>query len=107
MEKRRGKVSDGVLLLHGNISVHKCNIVQVAIQKAGFLTLNHSVYSPDIAPSDYYLLSNLKMFLRGKNFSRDYETIDTIEAYLNKLSRGLFCKSIESLRDYWQGVVAV
>ena len=30
------------------------------------------------APSDYYLSSKLKKFLRGKNFSRDNETIDTV-----------------------------
>ena len=34
LEKCRSKVSDQVLLLHDNASVHKCNIVQAAIQKA-------------------------------------------------------------------------
>ena len=85
VEKRRDKVSDGVLLLHDSASVHKCNIVQVANRKAGFVGLNNSVYSPDIALSDYYLLSSLKKFLRGKNFSCDDETIDTIKTYLNQL----------------------
>ena len=49
LEKRGGKV---VLLLHGNAPVHKCNIVQVAVEKAGFVKLNDLAYSPDIAPSD-------------------------------------------------------
>ena len=79
LEKRDGKV---VLLLHGNVFVHKCNI---AIRKTGFVELNPPVYSPDIAPSDSYLLSNSKKFVRDKNFSRDDETIDTVEDYLNKL----------------------
>ena len=52
LEKRRGKVSNGVLLLHANGPVHKCNIVQSAIGKAIFVEFNHLVYSPDIAPSD-------------------------------------------------------
>ena len=51
MEKRRGKVSDGVLFLHANAPVYKCNIVQAAIEKPGFVELNHLAYSPDIAPS--------------------------------------------------------
>ena len=51
MEKRLGKVSDGVLFLHGNASVHKCNIVHTAIRKGDFVELNHHVYSPDIASS--------------------------------------------------------
>ena len=77
--------SKTVLLLHANASIGKCNIVQTAIRKVGFVELNHSAYSPDIAASDYYLFSNLKKFLRNKNFNRDDETIDTVENYLNNL----------------------
>ena len=55
LKKRLGKFSDGVLLLHDNGSIHKCNIVQAAIRKAGFVELNHLAYSLDIALSDYYL----------------------------------------------------
>ena len=90
LEKRRGKVSHGMLLLHDNAPVHKCNIVQAAIRKAGFVELNHPAYSPDIASSDYYLFSNLKKFLHGNNFSRDNETIDTVENYLNNLDSECF-----------------
>ena len=83
--EKRDKVSHRALLFHNNASVHKCNIIQAATRKIGIVKLNHSVYSPDIAPSDYYLFSNLNKFLRGKNFSRDDETIDTVENYLNNL----------------------
>jgi hypothetical protein len=68
--------------------------------------LNHPTYSPDISPSDYYLFSNLKKFLRGKNFSLDSEAIDTVEDYLTDLDSEFFCKGIQSLRDRWQRVVA-
>ena len=51
LKKRRSKVSDGVLL-HENVPVHKCNIVQTAIRKGGFIELNQPVYSSDIAPCD-------------------------------------------------------
>ena len=52
LEKRRGEVSDEVLLLHDNVPVHKCNIVQAAIGKAGFVELNHPAYAPVIALPD-------------------------------------------------------
>ena len=96
LEKRHGKV---VLLLHDNAPVHKCNIVQTAIRKTDFVELNHLACSPDNASSDYYLFSNLK------KFSRDNETIDTVEDYLDKLDLEFFCKGIESLCDCWQCVV--
>ena len=52
VEKGRCKVSHGVLLLHDNAPIHKCNIVQAAIRQAGFIELNHWAYSPDIAPTN-------------------------------------------------------
>ena len=55
VEKQRGKVSHGVLLLHDNAPIHKCEIVQAATQQAGFIELNQPAFSPDIAPSDYHL----------------------------------------------------
>ena len=61
--------------------------------------MNDPAYSPDIVPSDYYLCSNLKKLLRGKNFSHDDETIDTVADYFNNLDREFFCKGIQSLRD--------
>jgi hypothetical protein len=68
--------------------------------------LNHPAYSPDIAPCDYHLFSNLKKFLRGKNFSSDNEAIGTVEDYLNDLNSEFFCQGIERLRDRWQRVAA-
>ncbi len=80
--------------------------LQAAIRQAGFVELNHPAYSPDIAPSDYYLFSNLKKILRGKNFSSDNEAISTVEDYLCDLDSKFFCQGIESLLDRWQRVVA-
>ena len=106
VEKGRNKVSHGVLLLHDNVSIDKCKIVQAAIRQAGFIELNHPAYSPDIALSDYHLLSNLNKFLRWKNFSSDDEAVTTIEDYLTDLNSEIFCKGIQSLHDRWQHVVA-
>ena len=78
VEKGCGKFNRGVLLLHKNAPIDKGNIVQVAIRQTGFIELNHPAYSPDIAPTNYYPLSNLKKFLRLKNFSANDEAVTTI-----------------------------
>ena len=52
VEKRRGKVSHEVLLLHDNAPIHKCKTVQAAIRQAGFIELDHPAYSLDIAPTN-------------------------------------------------------
>ena len=106
VEKGGDKVSHGVLLLHDNVPIHKCKIVQAAIRQVGFIELNYPAYSPYIAPSDYHLFSNLKKFLRLKNFSSDNEAVTTVEHYLTDLNSEFFCKGIQSLHDRWQRVVA-
>ena len=106
VEKRRGNVSRGVLLLHDHAPIHKYNILQPAIRQTGFIELNYPAYSLDIALSDYYLFSNFKKFLRLKNFSSDDEAVTTVEDYLTGLNSECFCKGIQSLHDRWQRVVA-
>ena len=93
VEKGRGKVSHGVLLLYDNAPIYKCKIVQAAIRQAGFIELNHPAYSPDIAPFDYHLFSNLKKFLRLKNFSSDDEAVTTVEDYFTDLNLEFFVKA--------------
>ena len=100
VEKRRGKVSHGVLLLHDNAPIDKCKIVQAAIRQAGFIESNHPVYSPDVALTNSHPLSNLKKFVRGMNFSSDDEAVTTVEDYLTDLNSESFCTGIQSLHDH-------
>ena len=85
-----------VLLLHGNTPVHKSNITQAAIQYTNFTELNYPAYSPDIAPSDYYLFSNLKNFFRGRNSEIDNEAIVTVNHYLESVDSDSLSQGIES-----------
>ena len=106
LEKARGKVSRGVLLLHDNAPIHKCNIVQAAIRQVSFIELKHPAYSPDIALTNFHPLSNLKKFVRLKNFNSDDEVVTTVEDYLTDLNSECFCKGIQNLHDRWQRVIA-
>jgi len=49
-QKRRGLLSQGVLLLHDNAPAHRSVIAQQAIRDCGFIQLGHPAYSPDLAP---------------------------------------------------------
>jgi len=59
-EKRRGKVTKGVLFLHDNAPAHRALATQKKLAYLGFQCLDHPPYSPDLAPLDYYLFSGLK-----------------------------------------------
>ncbi|UYV68723.1 hypothetical protein LAZ67_6000553 [Cordylochernes scorpioides] len=84
--KRRGKLSKGVLFLHDNARTHtSCKTVSTII-KLGFEVLEHPAYSPDLAPSDYFFFGLLKKELKGKRFDSDEDVqkllmcrIDTVD----------------------------
>ena len=59
-EKRRGKLSKGILLQQDNARVHTCKIAMDAVERNGYELIPHPAYSPDLAPSDYFLFPNLK-----------------------------------------------
>ena len=59
-EKRRGKVTKGVLFLHDNAPAHRALATQKKLAYLGFQRLDHPPYSPDLAPSDYHLFPGLK-----------------------------------------------
>ena len=70
-EKRRGKLSKGVLLQQDNTRVHTCKVAMDAVERNGYELLPHPAYSPDLAPSDFFLFPNLKKDIRGLHFRSD------------------------------------
>ena len=64
-EKRRGKLSKGVLLQQDNARVHTCKVSMDAVERNGYELIPHPAYSPDLAPSDFFLFPNLKKDIRG------------------------------------------
>jgi len=59
-EKERGKITKGVLFLHDNAGAHRALATRKKLTFLGFRCLDHPPYSPDLAPSDYYLFPGLK-----------------------------------------------
>jgi len=59
-EKRRRKVTKGVLFLHDSAPAHRELTTQKKQSYLGFRCLDHPPYSPDLAPLDYHLFPGLK-----------------------------------------------
>ncbi|KAI6653920.1 Histone-lysine N-methyltransferase SETMAR-like [Oopsacas minuta] len=73
--ERRGKLTLGVLLQHDNARPHVSSKTMIAIDDLGFECLPHPPYSPDLAPSDYWLFGEMKSPLRGRRFE-DFERLE-------------------------------
>ena len=53
-DKRRGKLSKGVLLQQDNARVPTCKVAVDAVERNGYELIPHPAYSPDLAPSDFF-----------------------------------------------------
>lgn len=100
-EKRRGKLRAGVLFHQDNAPAHKAAVAMAAIQETGFELLEHPPYSPDLAPSDFYLFPRLKERLRGKKFEDDSEVMAAVEAFWEGQEKEFFSKGILGLEKRW------
>ena len=67
-EKRLGKVTKGVLLLHDIAPAHRALATQKKLAYLAFQCLDHPPYSPDMAPSDYHLFPGLKKTIERSPF---------------------------------------
>ena len=57
-----------IYLQHDNARPHISGKTTDAIWRLGFKRLPHPPYSPDLAPSDYWLFGEMKKPLRGKRY---------------------------------------
>lgn len=85
----------GVRLLHENAVIHTIGVRQDTIRVYSFQQFDHLSYGPDIAPSNYYLVVNLKEDLRGRHFQDD-EEVTYFEEKPNKCFYG-YCIAVETL----------
>lgn len=106
-QKRPSNVAQKTLLLHDNCRVHKAHKVREEINNCGFVELRHPPYSPDLAPSDFYLFPKLKKHLRGRQFSSDEELKETISEFFEGLPKEFFSEGIALLEKRWTKCVSV
>jgi len=85
--------------LHDNAPVHKSMIAQEAVRDCGFVQLDHPAYSPDLAPSDYFLFRNLKSHLRGACYPDDEALKEAVNEWLEGQTEDFYFSGINSLPE--------
>lgn len=96
---------DKVYFLHDNARPHVAKSVRQKLLSYGWEVLPHPPYSPDLAPSDYYLFRSLSNHLREKIF----DEVDDIEKWLRDFfdsqTKEFYYNGIHSLPARWQQVI--
>ena len=106
-EKRPGLQKKTIIFHQDNARVHTSFLTMVKLNELKYELFEHPPYSPDLAPSDYYLFRNLKQFLRGKRFSSNEEAIAAVEQYFAELPENHYRDGIKLLEDRWNKCVQV
>ena len=100
-EKSRGKLSKGILLQQGNARVHTCKIAMDAVERNRYELIPHPAYSPDLAPSDYFLFPNLKKDIRGRHFRSNDEVVAAVEEWVRDTDPAFFSSGLMPLEHQW------
>ena len=106
-EKRRGKLSKGVLLQQDNARVHTCKAAMDAVERNGYELIPHPAYSPDLAPSDFFLFPNLKKDIRGLHYRSDEEVVTAVEEWVNGKDPDFFSSGLMALEHRWSKCITL
>lgn len=94
-----------VCFLHDNARPHVANLTRQKLLSFEWEVLSHPPYSPDLAPTDYYLFRSLSNDLRDRVFEDRDEAKTYIDDFFNSKPAEFYRKGIHSLVDRWRWVV--
>ena len=71
-----------------------------AVEQNGYELIPHPAYSPDLAPSDYFLFPNLKKDICGRHFRSNEEVVAAVEKWVRDKDPGFFSSGLMALEHY-------
>ncbi|GBO11448.1 hypothetical protein AVEN_108409-1 [Araneus ventricosus] len=101
-EKRRNEFRRKVVLFHqDNARPHVSTMTDWTLYKLEWDLMQHPPYSPDMAPSDFYLFSHLQLHLDGAIFNSNEEVINEVDLFLDWITPQVFAGGIEKFLKRW------
>jgi histone-lysine N-methyltransferase SETMAR len=70
-----------------NCPVHFSNATEQFITENHIEHVPHRPYSPDLAPSDFWLFGHVKTSLIGQTFDEAEQLLEAITEFLNEIQR--------------------
>ncbi len=86
-------------LHHDGAPAHRADIVVNFLQATGTNILPHPPYSPDLAPSDFFLFNRMKKNMRGLTFNSMDELRERIDFKIGQVANWEFA---HALHDSWE-----
>ena len=97
---RQDKVKD-IVIQHDNARPHTSRQTQCALQQLELPTIPHPPYSPDLAPSDFFLFPLLKKHLKGNHYETDAEVEADVCTWCRSQTPEFFADGMRKLVQRW------
>ena len=105
IREKRPHQNHSVILFHDNARPHIANMTRMALDDLQWEVLPHPPYSPDIAPSDFYLFRSLSNALAGVSFENDDDLENWLQEWFESKPKVFYRKGIEQLPNRWEKIV--
>ncbi|GFU33045.1 mariner Mos1 transposase [Trichonephila clavipes] len=88
-----------------NARPHTSLVTRQKLLQLEWDTMPHPPYSPDLAPSDYYLFRSLQNFLDGKTFTSNEEVKNHLDQFFASKDQKFYERRSMLLPERWQNVL--
>jgi hypothetical protein len=104
--KRRGKLLQGVLLLHENTRRHTATRTMETLRKLKWEVTEHPAHSQDLVPSEFHFLDSLKKLYEGEDVDEmgKYRA-RCIRGYMRNQRLAIYYTGIKELVGHWEKFV--
>jgi transposase len=79
--KRLGMLTSGVVLLHDNVHPHRAAGTQALPEHFNWELFYYPPYSPELATSNYHLITHLKNWLGSQYFNNNEKLIEGVKTF--------------------------
>ncbi|KAG6794559.1 Ammar1 transposase [Apis mellifera caucasica] len=102
VEEKRPELTNrkGVVFHHARS--HTSLVTRQKLLELGWDVLPHPPYSPDLAPSDYFLFRSLQNSSNGKNFNNDDDIKSYLIQFFTNKNHKFYERGIMMLPERWQ-----
>jgi histone-lysine N-methyltransferase SETMAR len=104
---RRKPRNQDLYLLHDNAPVHTAHKTVTTVAEKGFVLLSQPPYSPDLAPSDFWLFNHLKKHLRGQRIENKEDLRRLVQDFFQEKDGTFFKNGLISMVNRWRKCVEV
>jgi histone-lysine N-methyltransferase SETMAR len=100
-EKRPGLQKKKIIFHQDNAPAHKSVLAMGKLRDLHYELLEHPLFFPDLASSDFCLFPKLKLFPAGQRFSPNQEANAAVEGYFADITKNHYRDGIMALEHCW------